>query len=84
MESIIDHIENFSVREKETKDELLDARKVVSRKIRQWRIDRDLSLTGFAKMLNISPAYLSDIESGSRGFSDALIKKLKSIKIDEK
>ena len=50
------------------------------RLLRAERLERDLLLGDFAKQLNISPPYLSQIETGKRpvpdGFSDKVVKQL--------
>ena len=46
----------------------------------QVRIEKSLSLRGMAKMLSITPAYLSDVEKGHRKpFSVEIINKAASI-----
>ena len=46
---------------------------------RQWRESKGMSLRDAAKKMGISPAYLSDLERGSRRRSEKLIEKAEGL-----
>ena len=50
--------------------------KTLGEKIRELREERDLSLRELAKKLNLSAAFLSDIELGRRNPSDKVLSDL--------
>jgi len=46
---------------------------------REWRESKKMSLRDAAKKMEISPAYLSDLERGTRRWSEKLIEKAEGL-----
>jgi transcriptional regulator with XRE-family HTH domain len=51
-------------------------KKTLGQRIRELRDKQDISLREFAKMIEVTPAHLSDIELGRRFPSEGLLKRI--------
>lgn len=58
---------------------VVQRRLTIGTTLRSERIKKKISLRGLAKKLNISPAFLSDIELGRRNLSTTLYDKFKKL-----
>jgi predicted transcriptional regulator len=76
MEKIIKAIETCKENEDALERAVSQSRIVVGIEIRNCRNIKKTSLRDMAKMMGISPAYLSDIELGKRGVSRMVYDKL--------
>jgi len=47
----------------------------VNEKVRNWRKTQKMTLKTAATVLELSPSYLSEIETGKRDFTSAVIRK---------
>lgn len=72
-------IGEYEKRAKQLAGVLIDGRKDISTKLREERKNKRISLRDMAKRLEISAAYLSDIELGRRGISISFYEKLKKL-----
>ncbi len=79
MKEVIKAIEEYEKTAKMFAHAIVQNRLAISTALREARKRKQISLRSMAKTLDISAAYLSDVELGKRNLSINLYEKLKKI-----